>query len=86
MTPNREATLAERKELHTEKMRNKSARRKRWHSERMVELAKFGPSPRFAKMPASGYSPIYGSIAKFNRHTGKPHEHARQTARIARTA
>ena len=25
-----------------------------------------------------------GSIARVNRHTGKPHEHARQTARIAR--
>ena len=63
------ATLADRLELHREKMRNKAARRVKWNKERNPVKRGFFDS---------------SAVPGKSRNTKKPHEHKREIARRAR--
>lgn len=72
------ATKAERLEVHKAKMAGKVYDRNRRFPERFNFLRTGFSRSALKRMVG------YGSIARANRHTGKPHEHAGEIARRAR--
>lgn len=85
MTPPRDSSATDRRELHFEKMRNKAARRAKFYRDTVDDKRR--PVGRNSAIANRKLAPLrFGSIAIFNRHTGQPHTDAREIARRQRSA